>query len=121
MPAYLTVGDAAFDPVVQAGTLEELLTGRPYDELESDPKWGGILADRDGGEGLVVTVTDTLVAALADADDEQLSALAGAWSQTEEFWGQADPEVLKSLLGDLAGLARQARAKGQSVYCWVCV
>jgi hypothetical protein len=35
-PAYPTVADTGIDPVVQGGTLEELLTGRPYAEIEQD-------------------------------------------------------------------------------------
>lgn len=45
-----TVTDTGIDPVVQGGTLEELLTGRPYENIEQDPRWGRSLATRDGGE-----------------------------------------------------------------------
>ena len=118
--AYRTVS-AGIDPVVQAGTLEEILTGRHYDELESNPKWGKSLAIRNEGEQLVLTVTDTLIAALADASDDRLAEVAIPWSQTEEFWGAGDPLILAKLLRDLAELARAARDDRQFVYCWVCV
>ena len=120
-PVYPTVADTGIDPVVQGGTLEELLTGRPYDEIERDPRSGQSLAARDGGERLVLTLTDGLVQALAEADEEQLASVAVPWAETEEFWGAGDPEALTALLNDLAGLARQARAGGTTVYCWVCV
>ncbi len=63
--SYPTVADTGIDPAVQGGTLEELLTGRPYDEIEQDPRWGKSLAVRDGGERLVLTLTDSLIDALA--------------------------------------------------------
>lgn len=50
-----TLSVKGIDPVVQLGTLEELLTGRPYDEVVDDPRSGHNLAMRDGGERLVVT------------------------------------------------------------------
>ena len=118
-PAYTTVADTGIDPVVQGGTLEELLTGRPYEGIEQDPRWGQSLATRNGGEGLVLTLTDGLVDALAEADADRLAEVAIPWSQTEEFWGAGDPEELSALLRDLAGLAREARARNESVYCWV--
>ncbi len=101
--------------------MEELLTGRPYEEIEQDPRWGKPLAVRNGGERLVLTLTltDGLIDALAHAESEQLAATAVPWSQTEEFWGRGDAEELTALLQDLSGLAREARASGKSVYCWV--
>jgi hypothetical protein len=121
LPALDSVLAAGIDPVVQAGTLEALLTDRPYDDLESDPQWSLILAERNGGEQLVVRVTDSLVNALAQADPDRLSSVATPWSQTEEFWGQARPEDLAAVLHRLARLAQKARAQGQAMFCWVCV
>ena len=86
---FPTIEDTGIDPVVQGGTLEELLTGRTYEEIEQDPRWGQSLAVRDGGERLVLTVTDGLIDALAQASPERLASAAVPWSQTEEFWGQA--------------------------------
>ena len=99
--------------------MEELLTGRPYEKIEQDPRWGQPLAVRDGGERLVLTLTDGLIDALAHADSEQLAAAAVPWSQTKEFWGTGDPEELTALLHDLSELAREARTSDKSVYCWV--
>ena len=66
-PTPRRLADTGIDPVVQGGTLEELLTGRPYEDIEQDPRWGQSLAVRDGGQRLVLTLTDGLVDALAAA------------------------------------------------------
>lgn len=69
----------------------------------------------------MLTITDSLAAALANASDERLAEVAVPWSQTEEFWGQADPEELAEFLRDFASLARGAEEAGQRLYCWLCV
>lgn len=115
------MSDSGIDPVVQMGTLEELLTGRSAEDVAADERAGTDLAVRDGGERLVLTLTDGLSAALVTASDERLAEVAVPWSRTEEFWGGADPDDLAGLLRDLAGLARRADAAGHRPYCWVCV
>jgi hypothetical protein len=121
LAVYDTVSVKGIDPVVQLGTLEELLTGRAYDEVVEDPRSGHALATRDAGERLVCTLTGTVATALAGAGSEELQRVAEPWSQTEEFWGDADPEELAEVLGNLAGLAQRAQANGHHLYCWVCV
>lgn len=122
LPVYDTASVKGIDPLVQMGTLEELLTGRPYDEIVTDERMrDSVLADRNGGERLICNLTDTLTATLASASDERLEQVAEPWSRTEEFWGTADPVVLAEFLRDLAGLARRAEANGQRLYCWVSV
>jgi hypothetical protein len=118
---YDTLSVKGIDPVVQLGTLEELLTGRPYHDVVDDPRSGHNLAMRDGGERLVVTLTDSLAATLAEASDETLERVARPWSQSDEFWNSADPSDLAEFLKELAGLARRAEAGDQKLYCWVCV
>jgi hypothetical protein len=119
--AYQTVSDTGIDPVVQCGTLEELLTGRPYEDVEEDPRWGHALAVKNDGERLVLTLTDDLVAALAGAGPDDLALVADPWAQTEEFWGTCDARELTAVLMQLASLARDARGRGENLYCWVCV
>jgi hypothetical protein len=116
-----TVAAQGIDPVVQLGTLEALLTGREYEQVVAGPRAGHALATQGGGERLVVTVTHELQAALADADDARLASVAVPWSQTEEFFGRGDPQILAGLLYELAELARRARHRGERLYCWVCV
>ncbi len=82
------------DPLVQLGTLDALLTGRDYGQIVAGQRAGTLLAERDGGQRLVVAMTDELQRPLARDDDAELAAAAVPWAQTEEFWGQADPQVL---------------------------
>jgi hypothetical protein len=109
------------DPLVQLVTLEGLLTGRDYDQIVAGPRAGAVLASQDGGQRQVVTLTDELQAALADADDAQLASVAVPWSQTGEFWGQGDLWILARLLHELAELARRSRTRDEYMYCWICV
>lgn len=121
LTVFDSVTDTGVDPVVQLGTLQAILTGRDFDDILSDPQASMNVAIRDGGELLVMAVPDSTVSALAESTDEQLAQSAGPWSETEEFWGQADPESLSALIMDLAGLSRRALSDGNKVYCWVCV
>lgn len=116
-----TVADAGFDPLVQATTLEELLTGQAYDDISDQIGWGRVVASREGGERTVVVVSSGLVDALASADDTTLAAAMVPWVRTEEFWGAADPDELLPVVRDLAGLAHEAKRTNQTVYCWTCV
>jgi len=118
---YDVVSVTDIDPVVQLGTLEELLTGRAYDDIVDDARSGHAVAIRDGGERLVLTLTDSLSAALANASNDFLEQVAGPWSETEEFWDAADPRVLADFLKELSGLARRAAESRNRLYCWVCV
>jgi hypothetical protein len=79
------------------------------------------VALRNGGEQLVLKVSDDLIGALVRSTPDSLSAIAVPWSRTEEFWGQGDPEVLGRLLIELADLACHARSGGENVYAWVSV
>jgi hypothetical protein len=116
-----TVADAGFDPVVQATTLEEILTGQAYDDISDQIGWGRVVASREGGERTVIAVSSGLVDALTSADDTTLAAAMVPWSQTEEFWGAAQPNELLPVVRDLAGLAREAKRTNQAIYCWSCV
>jgi hypothetical protein len=110
------------DPAVAAGTLESILTGRPYDEVTADPRQCQLLTDDEEavaeGSSLVVTVTDTLRDALATADTARLAEVAAAWSRTEELSGLVEPEVLADFLKLFADLARAAVDRGGRLYCW---
>jgi hypothetical protein len=120
-PLLDTVSGWKIDPVVQLATMQEILTGRPYDEIVAEPRSGRDLVVRDGGARLVLTLPDSLLPALADASDERLAETAVLWAHTEEFWGEGDPRLLSVFLGELAALARRARSRNQRLYCWVCI
>ena len=115
-----TVDMGGIEPTVQMGTLDEILTGTPFDEVLADTT-AAIVAERDGGERLVVRLSTRLQAALAAADGERLQDAAVPWAATDEFFGQADPEELGDSLVELSGLARAAEQLGQRMYCWLCV
>lgn len=118
---FRTVSDTGIDPVVQAGTLEALLTGRTFDEVFDAAPSVPPVAIRDEGERVVLKVSDGLVDALVRSTPESLAEVAVPWSETEEFWGQGDAQALAGLLNELAELARYARSQGQALYAWVCV
>ncbi|MGW6446010.1 hypothetical protein [Lentzea sp. NPDC055074] len=112
---FPTVETKSLDPAVVMGELEELLTGRPYDDVSEDPRWGHDVAMELDGEVLVLTVTDGLRDGLAAADD--LAGTAVAWARIEELDG-FDPVVLADILGNLRALAVEAKKNGERLYCW---
>jgi hypothetical protein len=116
-----TVHTKGVDPLVQLGTLEALLTARDYAQIVTGPRAGRPLAAQGSGERLVVTLTDELQAALADADEALLASVAEPWARAEEFSGHGDSQLLAGLLHGLAELARRARAKNERMYCWLSV
>ena len=115
---FRTVETKSLDPVVVMGMLEELLTGRLYDDIADDPRCGHDLAIEDDGEVLVLTVTDGLRDGLAEADD--LVGIAVAWARIEELEG-FDPVVLADILQSLQALAVEAAKNGERLYCWASV
>jgi hypothetical protein len=115
-----TVDLKGVEPFVQMGTLDEILTGRSFDDVLQDTS-AEIIAERDDGERLVARLTRTLQEALARADTMRLKDAAARWSATEEFGGVADPVELGECLVELAGLARTAELQRQRMYCWLCV
>ena len=116
MPPHAWDG-GGIEPVVHLGTLEELLTGRTFDEVLDDGPTSPV-ADRNGGEELVLRLTDELARALAEASDSRLDEVAVLWSQTDELEG-ADPADLATFARGLSVLARRARDEGGHVYCWL--
>lgn len=117
----LVLETKGIDPLVQTGTLEALLTGEQYDVIVSRPRAGRQVAERSQDGPWVVTLTDELQAALAAAPRDQIVAVAAPWSETEEFRGRGDPEILAEFLLELADLARQASRRGERLYCWICL
>jgi hypothetical protein len=118
--AYSVLDGNGIEPTVQMGSLEALLTGRDIDELfDENDAVDLVVASRDGGEALVVRLPDGLTRALERASEQQLREVAVPWSETEEFWGGADPDTLAEWLIDLADFVREG--SGEALYCWVSV
>jgi hypothetical protein len=120
LPPFDTLQTTGIDPAVMLRKLEALITSQGYEDIKDSPRSGKPLAIVDEGELLVLTLTDELQIAMADADDERLAAVAVPWSQIEEFQG-VNPDALAPWLSEFAKLARRARDKGERLYCWVCV
>lgn len=117
--AFDVLSTTGIDPAVQIGTLEELLTGRSFDDILQDPRASEPLGPATSeDEHGVVTLTDQLLDALAGADRASLADVAVPWSETEEFWGQADPGILTDFLVEFAALAKRAKERGHKLYCW---
>ncbi|NDO89238.1 hypothetical protein [Cellulosimicrobium composti] len=116
-PGFATVERTGIDPFVVLGSLASLLTGRPYREVTADARHGSLVASV-GDEGpWVVSVTDTLVGALAGSTPAALEQVAVRWSATEELAG-SDPAALAQALHRLAALCVRADDAGHQVYCW---
>lgn len=115
---FPTVEGNGLEPTVHLGTLEEILTGRTFEEVLDDAR--DPVAHQDDYSVLVVPVSVLLLDALLGSSPEALSVAATSWSQTEELAG-SDPEPLAAFLADLAELTRKARSTNSGIYCWVCV
>ena len=116
LPIYETLSVRGIDPVVQLGTLEELLTGRSFEDILDDPSAEDIATD---GERLVLRLNDALPPALIAATNQRLAEVATPWAQTEEFGGDADPADLVEFLTGLRELAQRSASRGERLYCWV--
>jgi hypothetical protein len=109
------------EPAMWMGKLEEILTGRPFDDILHDAT-GKVIASRDGGELQVVSLTASLQEALAGIDDETVDEVAAQWAAPDEFYGTGtDTELAASALRNLIRLVRAGRDRGEALYCWVCV
>ena len=106
-----------FDPVVNLGNLESVLTGLPYDAVTALPRQGEPVSDVSSGEAerFIVAVTDSLRDALAAASPAAIDEAGVRLAATDELAG-ADPAAVADFINRLAGLAR--RADGWHMYCF---
>ena len=116
-----TLDGGGIEPVVNLGMFEELLTGKSFHEQLADPSSRPLVANRNGGERLVLRIDDNLIRAIAGESPDRLEALAQPWSQIEEFGGMVRPEDVASFLVGLQALARQAVVAEHHIYCWISV
>jgi hypothetical protein len=99
---------------------ESIFTGRSFEELVTagEPR---SLADAGDGEGpVLLAASASLLDALAGAGPTRIAEVGGAWAERRGADGEFfDPELAGELMGDLAELARAARGRGASLYCWM--
>lgn len=123
-PAFDGFATRGYDPVVNMGTLEELLTGRSFEAIMDDPRSGGSPCDSEGApeDHGVITLTDSLRDALANADDSRLTGVVGPWSETDELqqpgWDDVSQAEHLKFLRNLRDLARRAKDADQRLYCY---
>ncbi len=119
LPLYDTAPDGP-DPFGTLPALEELLTGRPFQQIQDDPDFEE-LASADEGERLVLRVNRSLPAALIATAPARLPDIARALVRSEHFQGDDDLVRQIDVLTDLRELAERAASRGERLYCWVCV
>ena len=107
------------DPVVVMAQLEAILTGCTYDEASERPRAGQVLSPPESESAFIVSVSDTLLDALASAPHTSFVEAAGPWSETDELrqYGITSDTALEVLLL-LSGLAGRARSAGLRLFCW---
>ncbi len=116
-PLFDTVSLPAVEPFVMLGMLGHLLSGRPYGEVTSHPRYASLVAV-GGDEGpWVVTVSDDLVADLAESPAERLADIALRWARTPEL-AAIPADVVVSAVHALGRLAARALEVRHALYCW---
>lgn len=106
------------DPVVAIVQLEAVMTSCSYEEARERPRSGQLLSSPEG-ESFVISVSDTLLDALATASRDDLVRFAEPWSMTDELRQLGfSVDVTVEILEGLAELAQRAKAAGLRLYCW---
>jgi hypothetical protein len=90
---------------VKMGTLESILTGVPYDDIDQDDLHD--LVREGGSDGPWISrLRQPLVDALSTLEDSRIPVVAAAWADTDEFKvrpsDKASPAVIEGLSGGLA-------------------
>ncbi|WP_327071374.1 hypothetical protein [Kitasatospora sp. NBC_01302] len=107
------------DPVVAIAQLESVLTNCTYEEAIRRPRAGQLLSSPEDDGLLIISVSDSLAEALAEATRADLERIAKPWSLTAELQqSKVDAFNALDVLDALTGLARRARAADMHLYCW---
>ncbi|MEU2395745.1 hypothetical protein [Streptomyces sp. NPDC007369] len=106
------------DPVVAIAQLEAILTDCTYEEASRRPRAGQLLSSPEDDGRLVISVSDSLAEALAEATRADLERVAEPWSMPELQQSKVDVFNALDVLEAMAGLARRARAADMHLYCW---
>lgn len=117
VPALFTKG---FDPTTDLSTVHALLTGARPDVL-LDQLGDAVIAERDGGEQLILSISAEVRDSLAASTPGGLQRAEAEWVEVEAPYRRVDVEGVSGLLEQLAELARMARDRGDGLYCWMCV
>jgi len=114
----LVVQSKGVDPTHLA-RLEEILTGRSYDEVNADPRQAALIApaEEDIDGCMVLSVTDTLRDALASLKPAAQPQAARQWASVEFAATAADS--LTMFLAALTDLAQRAVVDNNRLYCYV--
>jgi len=112
---FSVVGTKNFDSTSDLAVVEGILSGVGFDDFLARPRTSQVVAERDGGDCLVLTISDESRDVLAKAGAVELPEAARRWV---ELQGSGDPESLTGLLHELAELARGAQLRGERLYCW---
>jgi hypothetical protein len=115
--AFESVEYGNFDAVEAMVEWEAIFTGQSFEALVSagEPR---MISEGDGP--LVFVASAALQGALADATPDRLTEVGELWIEVRAEDGEPfDPEMVDGLLGDLADLARTARTRDHSLYCWM--
>jgi hypothetical protein len=118
---FSVVSTKGFDPGADLEAIEEILTGTGFEAFLERPRHGYIVAERDNGQELVLTISDETQAVLAGASSEDLSTAAEQWSSQDGRLSNIDAAPLAHLLGELSALARGASEHDEHLYCWICL
>ncbi|QMU76647.1 hypothetical protein GXW83_13725 [Streptacidiphilus sp. PB12-B1b] len=118
---YDQVETKGIGPTVELLPAEALVTGLPAEEIRSQPRHGGLVGISEGGDLVVVSLTDAFRDALAAADAASLRGVGAAWAATEgAFHSPPDAGELGGFLEQLSALAGRAVTRGLRLYCWIC-
>jgi hypothetical protein len=122
--AHAEVPSRAFDGIdikgidsVKFGTLQSILTGRPFEELLSE--YDPVVTVSDEGPW-VFRIPHELLTRLVALDHTERARVAKQWASTEEFGldGWAEDDVAGAL-GSISTLARKAVDSGQTLFLWM--
>lgn len=117
IPALFTKG---FDPTTDLIAVHALLTGGHPDVVLDQPG-DAVIAERDGGERLILSISAEVRDSLAASTPGDLQSAAAEWVEVKAAKRQVDVEGISGLFEQLAELARMAGDRGDRLYCWVCV
>jgi hypothetical protein len=115
VPALFTKG---FDPTTDLNAVHALLAGAGPD-IVLDQLRDAVIAERDGGERLVLSICAEVRDSLAASTPGDRQSAAVRWVEAEAPYRQVDVEGLSGLLEQLSELACRARDRGDGLYCWV--